>query len=164
MCCRDVGKLMRLCGRSTAVLPASSVHSMQGKFCLHQAPAVSSRPPVLCWDMLCSLATMRTPHYQTNHCPPAAPSQLPQLLCSHPAHSQGEPCLKVHCTSPCSGPALAALNGSTELPRLTLPHYSTPPHCACSALTRLDSIMPVLAWNFTVFNRALSFFSTLIGS
>lgn len=65
MCCRDVGKLMRLCGRSTAVLPASSVHSMQGKFCLHQAPAVSSRPPVLCWDMLCSLATVRTPRYQT---------------------------------------------------------------------------------------------------
>ena len=94
MCCRDVGKLMRLCGRSTAVLPASSVHSMQGKLCLHQAPAVSSRPPVLCWDMLCSLATTRTPHYQTNHCPPAAPSQLPQLLCSHPAHSQGEPCLR----------------------------------------------------------------------
>lgn len=33
-----------------------------------------------------------------------------------------------------------------------------------SALTLLDSIMPVLAWNFTVFNRALSFFSTLIRS
>lgn len=30
-----------------------------------------------------------------------------------------------------------------------------------SPLTLLDSIMPVLAWNFTVFNRALSFFSTL---
>lgn len=70
---------------------------------------------------------------------------------------------KVQCTAHCSGTALAALNGSTELLRLTLPHYSTLSRRACSALTRLDSIMPVLAWNFTVFNRALSFFSTLIG-
>lgn len=29
------------------------------------------------------------------------------------------------------------------------------------SLTLLDSIMPVLAWNLTVFNRARSFFSTL---
>ncbi len=30
-----------------------------------------------------------------------------------------------------------------------------------NSLTLLDSIMPVLAWNLTVFNRARSFFSTL---
>lgn len=39
-----------------------------------------------------------------------------------------------------------------------------PPLNLSLALTLLDSIMPVLAWNLTVFNRALSFFSTLIGS
>lgn len=32
-----------------------------------------------------------------------------------------------------------------------------------STLTLLDSIMPVLAWNLTVFNLARSFFSTLGG-
>lgn len=32
-----------------------------------------------------------------------------------------------------------------------------------SSLTLLDSIMPVLAWNLTVFNLARSFFSTLRG-
>lgn len=69
MCFRDVGKLVSLCRRSTAVLPASSVHSMQGKLCQHQALSVSSQPsvfcPGLCWDVLCSLATVRTPGYQT---------------------------------------------------------------------------------------------------
>lgn len=39
---------------------------------------------------------------------------------------------------------------------LPLPPFPTRP-----PLTRLDSIIPVRAWNFTVFNRALSFFSTL---
>lgn len=32
---------------------------------------------------------------------------------------------------------------------------------AAATLTLFDSIMPVLAWNLTVFNRARSFFSTL---
>lgn len=48
---------------------------------------------------------------------------------------------------------------------LILPSLVTSSRCPLSprsALTLLDSIMPVLAWNFTVFNRALSFFSTLI--
>lgn len=69
--------------------------------------------------------------------------------------------------------------GHTALGLLQLPHRRLrllgfilpplaigpgPPLNLSLALTLLDSIMPVLAWNLTVFNRALSFFSTLIGS